>query len=109
MPTDKLLRFFALARRKLGPAGVLVVETVNPHSIPAMKTFWVDPTHEKPVFPEVALALCRLHGFGSARVVFPNGTGDLERRPPRRGRVRSRGHCHAELERATQRTASTPS
>ena len=44
-----------------------------------MKTFWVDPTHEKPVFPEVALALCRLHDFESARVVFPNGTGDLER------------------------------
>jgi hypothetical protein len=51
---------------------------VNPHSIAALKTFWVDLTHEKPVFPEVALALCRLHGFGSARVIFPNGTGDLE-------------------------------
>ena len=61
------------------PGGVLVVETVNPHSVPAIKTFWVDLTHEKPVFPEVALALCRLHGFGSAHVVFPNGTDDLER------------------------------
>ena len=79
MPQEKLLAFFALARRKLSPTGVLVVETVNPHSIPAMKTFWVDPTHEQPVFPEVALALCRLHGFGSASVLFPNGTDDLER------------------------------
>jgi hypothetical protein len=38
----------------------------------------VDLTHEKPVFPEVALALCRLHDFESARVLFPNGSGDLE-------------------------------
>ena len=90
LPTDKLMRFFALARPKLSPAGVLVVETVNPHSLPAMKTFWVDPTHEKPVFPEVALALCRLHEFESARVVFPNGTGDLYHDLARR-RVRRRG------------------
>jgi glycosyltransferase involved in cell wall biosynthesis/SAM-dependent methyltransferase len=78
MPYETLVRFFALARRKLTGGGLLVAETVNPHSIPALKTFWVDLTHEKPVFPEVALALCRLHGFESARVVFPNGSGDLE-------------------------------
>ena len=27
----------------------------------------------------VAVALCRLHGYDSARVFFPNGEGDLER------------------------------
>jgi glycosyltransferase involved in cell wall biosynthesis/SAM-dependent methyltransferase len=78
MPYEALIRFFDLARRKLSPGGLFVAETVNPHSIPALKTFWVDLTHEKPVFPEVALALCRLHDFESARVVFPNGSGDLE-------------------------------
>jgi hypothetical protein len=50
-----------------------------------MKTFWADLTHEQPVFPEVGLALCRLHGFGSARVFFPNGTGDLSRDRLREG------------------------
>ena len=78
MAYEQLLHFLELARSKLGPGGVLVFETVNPHSIAAFKTFWVDLTHEKPIFPEVALALCRLQGFDSAQVVFPNGTGDLE-------------------------------
>jgi glycosyltransferase involved in cell wall biosynthesis/2-polyprenyl-3-methyl-5-hydroxy-6-metoxy-1,4-benzoquinol methylase len=79
MPYEALLRFFDLVRTKLAPSGIFVFETVNPHSIPALKTFWVDLTHEKPIFPEVALALCRIFGFESAEVFFPNGVGDLER------------------------------
>jgi glycosyltransferase involved in cell wall biosynthesis/SAM-dependent methyltransferase len=76
---EALVSFFALAREKVAPGGLFVAETVNPHSIQAFKAFWVDPTHRGPIFPEVAVALCRLHGYGEARVVFPNGTGDLER------------------------------
>jgi glycosyltransferase involved in cell wall biosynthesis/predicted TPR repeat methyltransferase len=79
MPYEMLLRFLDLVRTKLAPDGVFVFETVNPHSIPALKTFWVDLTHEKPIFPEVALALCRVLGFEAAEVLFPNGVGDLER------------------------------
>jgi hypothetical protein len=40
--------------------------------------FWVDPTHRSPIFPEVAVTWCRLVGFRSATVIFPNGTGELE-------------------------------
>jgi SAM-dependent methyltransferase len=76
---EALVRLFGLAREKLTPGGLFVAETVNPHSIRAFKAFWVDPTHRGPIFPEVAVALCRLHGYGEARVVFPTGTGDLER------------------------------
>jgi glycosyltransferase involved in cell wall biosynthesis/2-polyprenyl-3-methyl-5-hydroxy-6-metoxy-1,4-benzoquinol methylase len=79
LPYEALIQLFALARAKLDVRGVLIVETVNPHSVGALKNFWVDPTHTAPVFPEVALLLSRLNGFGAARVVFPNGTGDLER------------------------------
>ena len=112
MPQEKLLGFFALARQKLERDGLLVAETVNPHSIQAMKTFWVDPTHERPVFPEVALALCRLHGFGSARILFPNGSGDLEDDRRRAGEyavVATVEPSAESLERATQRTASRSS
>ena len=56
----------------------MLAETVNPHSIGSMKTFWVDPTHQHPLFPEVVLELCRIHGFESAFVFHPNGTGDVE-------------------------------
>ncbi len=75
---DDLLRFLALSRAKLAADGLLVVETVNPHSPSALKTFWVDLTHRHPIFPEVALALCRESGFTSAFVFHPNGVGDVE-------------------------------
>jgi SAM-dependent methyltransferase/glycosyltransferase involved in cell wall biosynthesis len=78
LPYDALLRFFALARRAIAPDGILIAETVNPHSAPALKTFWVDLTHQHPIFPEVALALCRSANFERAFVFHPNGSGDIE-------------------------------
>jgi glycosyltransferase involved in cell wall biosynthesis/SAM-dependent methyltransferase len=78
LPYSSLLRFFELALAKLRPGGILLVETVNPHALPAFKTFSVDLSHVAPIFPEVAVVLCRLTGFDSAYVLFPNGAGDLE-------------------------------
>jgi predicted TPR repeat methyltransferase len=62
----------------LRPGGLLIAETVNPHSARALKTFWVDPTHRSPLFPETMLALCQLAGYASAHVFCPNGSGDWE-------------------------------
>lgn len=78
LPYEALVRFFSLAEAKLAPGAVFIAETVNPHSIPALKAFWVDPTHRNPIFPEVAAALARLAGFASGLIVFPAGTGELE-------------------------------
>jgi glycosyltransferase involved in cell wall biosynthesis/SAM-dependent methyltransferase len=78
LPYHDLLSFLALARLKLCGDGILIAETVNPHSLAALKTFWVDLTHQHPIFPEVALALCRSSGFPAAFVFHPNGTGDVE-------------------------------
>jgi 2-polyprenyl-3-methyl-5-hydroxy-6-metoxy-1,4-benzoquinol methylase len=78
LPHEALLRFFRAARTALEPGGLLVAETVNPHSLRAFKTFWTDPTHRAPLFPEVAIELCRAHGFRSARVMFPRGGGDSD-------------------------------
>ena len=76
---EAFLRLLQLAHDKLSADGVLIVETVNPHSAAALKTFWVDPTHQHPIFPEVMLSLCRSTGFSTAFVFHPNGTGDVER------------------------------
>jgi SAM-dependent methyltransferase len=76
---ETIVRFLELAQRKLQPGGLLIAETVNPHSPPALKAFWVDLTHKQPIFPEVALALCKTAGFASAYVFHPNGTGDVDR------------------------------
>jgi SAM-dependent methyltransferase len=74
-----LQRFLELALSRLRPGGLLVVETVNPHSPTAMKAFWVDPTHVRPLFPETMLVLCELAGYASGDVFAPLGSGDWER------------------------------
>ena len=79
LPHAVLERFFAAARRALRPGGLLVFETVNPHAGFALKTFWVDPTHQHPLFPEVALVLALAAGMPTAFVTHLRGTGDVER------------------------------
>jgi SAM-dependent methyltransferase len=68
---DELRRLLALARRKLRAGGLLIAETVNPHRMASFKTFWVDLTHQHPIFPEVALALCAIAGFEQTYVFAP--------------------------------------
>jgi len=68
----------AEAHRVLRPGGVLVAETVNPHSPAALKVFWLDLTHVRPLFPESLLLLAHELGFHRGRILFPGGTGDLD-------------------------------
>ena len=75
LPVDVLNGFLELSSRKLKSGGILIAETVNPHRIPSLKTFWVDLTHQHPIFPEVALALCAIAGFGEAYVFAPGYDG----------------------------------
>ena len=75
---QELQRFLRLSLARLRPGGIFVAETVNPHAPHALKTFWVDPTHHQPLFPEVLLVLCRLAGFDSAYVFHPLGSGHVE-------------------------------
>ena len=76
LPYPRLLRFLNAARAKLRPAGLLIVETPNPHYPLALRNFWIDPTHQHPLFPEVVLALCRLSGFTGGYIWHPGGIGD---------------------------------
>ena len=78
MPFETLRRFLELGLSRLEPGGLLIAETVNPHSARALKAFWVDPTHQHPLFPEVLLSLCETIGYMSGDVIAPNGTGDWE-------------------------------
>ncbi|MDA0182392.1 methyltransferase domain-containing protein [Solirubrobacter phytolaccae] len=79
LPREALLRLFAAAKRALRPGGLFVAETVNPHAGHALKTFWVDLTHQHPVFPEVTLALAADAGFAGAFVCHLAGGRDAER------------------------------
>ena len=79
LPYSALLRFLRAARASLAPGGILIMETVNPHAPQALKHFWIDTTHQHPLFPEVVIALCRLNGFAGAFVWYPQGSGDPDR------------------------------
>ena len=77
IPPPELERLFRATARALRPGGVMIAETVNPHSTRAAKAFWVDLTHQHPIYPEVVVALARLTGFGTGRIVFPHGSGSF--------------------------------
>ena len=79
LPYAELVEFLRALRRTLAPGGIAILETVNPHAPQALKHFWVDPTHQHPLFPEVVLALLHLTGFAEAYIWFPLGSGDFER------------------------------
>lgn len=68
-----IFRFLREARRALAPGGVLLLETVNTDSLSALRTFYLDPTHVRPVPAEALRFLAEAVGF--ADVV-------LERRSP---------------------------
>lgn len=78
LPHRELRRMLGLSLRKLRPGGLFIAETVNPHRISSLKTFWVDLTHQHPIFPEVALAICAIAGYQSAYVFAP-GFDSFER------------------------------
>jgi SAM-dependent methyltransferase/glycosyltransferase involved in cell wall biosynthesis len=76
---DQLQRLLKESLRALRPGGLLVLESVNPHSPVALRAFWLDPTHRNPLYPETMLTLCELSGFASAIAFCPRGSGDYER------------------------------
>jgi glycosyltransferase involved in cell wall biosynthesis/SAM-dependent methyltransferase len=75
---SQLRRFLELGLSRLRPGGLLIAETVNPHSAAALKSFWADPAHLHPLFPETMLALCALSGYAAGDVFAPVGTGDWD-------------------------------
>jgi GT2 family glycosyltransferase/SAM-dependent methyltransferase/glycosyltransferase involved in cell wall biosynthesis len=77
--SDQLPHLIAQARRVLRPGGLLIAETVNPECSEALKTFHVDLTHHRPIFPQVLLQLCWEAGFDSAWVFYPLGGGFTQR------------------------------
>lgn len=75
---EKIMDFFKLCYSSIKPGGVLAVETVNPYCIEAFRTFHVDLTHQKNIYPEVLLYYCMIAGFNKASIFYPNHGGFKE-------------------------------
>jgi O-antigen chain-terminating methyltransferase len=58
------------ARRALSPGGVLIAETINSDSLSALKAFFLDPTHVRPVPPDALRFLAEAAGFTDARIEY---------------------------------------
>lgn len=67
---DELTIFFRLSFKKLQQNGILVVETVNPHCFPAFKLFYLDPSHVKPLFPEVVKFFFVSNGYQKVKLLY---------------------------------------
>ncbi|RIK08813.1 MAG: hypothetical protein DCC49_08250 [Acidobacteria bacterium] len=75
----ELHELFSLGYSRIRDGGIFVVDTPNPHCPAVMNGFWSDRARVGPLYPEVGIALCRIHGFAEARVDFLPGTASLER------------------------------
>jgi len=64
LPFDVLLDVVAEARRVLRPGGLLLLETPNGANVTvAASTFWLDPTHVRPIHPLLLLFVAEQAGF----------------------------------------------
>jgi SAM-dependent methyltransferase len=79
LPPPALVRLLELARAKLRPGGVLVVETINPLSPLALHNYFADLTHAQPLVPGTLELLTRQAGFREVETRFLNSPPESER------------------------------
>jgi SAM-dependent methyltransferase len=71
-----------LVVRKLAPGGRVLFETVNPESVYAMRWFWMDLTHVRPVPAPSLSQLLRASGLKDVTVDFRSPVPASESLPP---------------------------
>jgi len=75
---DQLQALMVQAMRVLKPAGLLIMETPNPENlVVATRNFYLDPTHQRPIPPELLTFLPRLAGYERTQLVRLQEASDL--------------------------------
>ncbi|MFM8856004.1 MAG: class I SAM-dependent methyltransferase [Actinomycetota bacterium] len=73
LPFPVLLDTLRQIRRVLVPGGRLIAEVPNAKNLRvAAGTFWIDPTHQRPLYPELLLFLAEELGFSSTEGIYVN-------------------------------------
>ncbi|MEO6468850.1 MAG: methyltransferase domain-containing protein [Acidimicrobiia bacterium] len=75
-----------VAARKVRPGGKVIIETVNPQSLYVFaRSFYLDPTHVRPVHPAYLEFLFREAGFAEVEIDWRNPPPDTEQLLPLAG------------------------
>jgi 2-polyprenyl-3-methyl-5-hydroxy-6-metoxy-1,4-benzoquinol methylase len=72
LPPPTLARFLELARTRLRPDGLLVLETINPVSPLALRNYFADLTHAQPLVSETLSLLVKQAGFRDVEIAYLN-------------------------------------
>jgi len=71
LPFPTMVQLLRLALRALVPGGVLIAEVPNSETLSVgASTFWIDPTHERPLFPGLLEFLATEVGYTSVEGVY---------------------------------------
>jgi SAM-dependent methyltransferase len=70
LPVEYLQSFIKSCFYKIKNNGVIILETVNPYSVLAMKFFWMDLSHVRPIPPETLKFLLDTAGFRNLGITF---------------------------------------
>jgi SAM-dependent methyltransferase len=83
---QEVVEVVALARDKLKPGGLIVIETLNPESLYIFaRAFYADPTHDKPIHPAYLTFLFREAGFSSVEIEWRSPPPEEEVLEPAHG------------------------
>ena len=75
LPPPALVALLELAAPKLRSSGLLLLETINPASLAALRNYFADLTHAQPLVPETLELLVRGAGFTDVEVRYVNEPG----------------------------------
>jgi O-antigen chain-terminating methyltransferase len=67
---DQIWQFIQIALLKLRPGGVIIMETVNPDSLYALKNFYLDLSHKRPIVSLTLKFLLEAAGFKDVEARF---------------------------------------
>jgi O-antigen chain-terminating methyltransferase len=68
---SEIIHLVKLAYEKLPPGGKLLMETINPQCLTTFSgTFYLDPTHTKPVHPLTLQFACKAIGFTTVDILY---------------------------------------